>query len=416
MEQLRGQIALLQRRGGDAVRLLLSAARRLEPLDAALAREAYLEALGAAMWAGNLDDPGALEAAAEAARAAPPGPDPPRAVDVLLDGFALRLSEGYAAAAPTLTRALQLALALDLADDEVGRWLRLAGGRTTTMVALELWDIESWRALVAVQARLARDTGAPVHLQFALNFLATAHLLAGELTTAARLLDEERLIAEATRNSPIAYVEMTLAAWRGHEASVSALIEATSGEATVRAGGRMVNAATHASSVLYNGLGRHDAACDAAWWAFRGDELGYGPFVVPELAEAASRTGHVALVRAALDWLSERTQVTATQWSLGIEARVRGLLSEGDAADRLYRESIAHLGRTRVRAQLARSHLLYGSGCAAGAAAWMPASSCAPPTTCWRRWASTRSPSEPAASCWPPASGCAGAPWRPAAS
>jgi hypothetical protein len=106
MEQLRGQIALLQRRGGDAVRLLLSAARRLEPLDAALAREAYLEALGAAMWAGNLDDPGALEAAAEAARAAPPGPDPPRAVDVLLDGFALRLSEGYAAAAPTLTRAL----------------------------------------------------------------------------------------------------------------------------------------------------------------------------------------------------------------------------------------------------------------------------------------------------------------------
>jgi hypothetical protein len=281
MEQLRGQIALLQRRGGDAVRLLLSAARRLEPLDAALAREAYLEALGAAMWAGNLDDPGALEAAAEAARGSPPGPDPPRAVDVLLDGFALRLNEGYAAAAPTLTRALRLVLALDPANDEVGRWLWLAGGRASAMVALELWDIESWRALVAVQARFARDTGAPVHLQFALNFLATAHLLAGELTTAARLLDEERLIAEATRNAPIASVEMTLAAWRGHEASVSALIEATSGEATVRGVGRMANAAPHASSVLYNGLGRHDAACDAARRSSSVTSRGWGPLSCP---------------------------------------------------------------------------------------------------------------------------------------
>jgi DNA-binding CsgD family transcriptional regulator len=360
VEQLRGQIALVQRRGSEAVRLLLSAARRLEPLDAALAREAYLEALGAAMWAGNLEDPGVLRAAAEAARAAPAGPDPPRAVDVLLDGFALRLTEGYAAAAPTLTRALELVLALDVADDEVGRWLWLAGGRVTSMVALELWDDESWHALVAVQAQSARDTGAPVHLQFALNFLATAHLLAGELTTAARLLDEERLIAEATGNPPIAYVELTHAAWRGQVAQASALIEATSGEATAHGLGRMVNAATYASSVLHNGLGHHEAARDAAWRSFEHDQLGLGPLVVPELAEAASRTGDEALVRAALEWLSERTQVTPTQWSLGIQARVRALLSQGDAAERRYRESIDRLGRTRVRGQFARAHLLYG--------------------------------------------------------
>jgi DNA-binding CsgD family transcriptional regulator len=364
VEHLRGQIALVQGRGSEAGRLLLNAAKRLEPLDAALARETHLEALGTAAWAGDLDSPGGLRAAAEAARAAPPGPDPPRAVDVLLEGLALRLTEGYAAAAPTLTRALRQVLALDVADSEVGRWLWLAGGRATVwLVALELWDAESWHALVSAQARLARDTGALVQLQYALNSLAAAHLFAGELTTATRLLEEERLIGEAIGNPNIGYTEMTLAAWRGREPAASELIEATSREATARGVGRMVNAATSASSVLANGLGRHDAARDAAWRAFERDQLGFGPFVVPELAEAAFRTGDEARVRAALDWLSERTEdtrATPSEWALGIQARVRALLSDGDAADRLYRESIAHLGRTIVRVELARAHLLYG--------------------------------------------------------
>jgi ATP/maltotriose-dependent transcriptional regulator MalT len=199
-----------------------------------------------------------------------------------------------------------------------------------------------------------------VHLQYALNFLATTHLLAGELTTAARLVDEDHLIAEVTGNPPAAYAAMTLAAWQGQEARASELIEATSRAATARGLGRMINVAACASSTLYNGLGRHDAARDAAWRAFERDELGYGPMVVPELAEAASRTGDEALVRAALDWLSERTRVTPSRWALGIEARIRALLSQGDDAEEHYRESIAHLGRTRVRVELARSHLLYG--------------------------------------------------------
>jgi ATP/maltotriose-dependent transcriptional regulator MalT len=158
----------------------------------------------------------------------------------------------------------------------------------------------------------------------------------------------------------VAYTAMTLAAWRGREAPATELIEATVQEATARGQGRLVTLADYASAVLANGLGRHDAARDAAWRAFQRDPLGYGPFVVPELAEAASRTGDLALVRAALDWLSERTAVTPTDWSLGIEARIRAFLSEGEAAERLYRESIARLGRTRLRAELARSHLLYG--------------------------------------------------------
>ena len=276
VEHLRGQIALEQRRGGDAGRLLVSAAKRFEPLDADLARETHLEALGAAM-ANDLDIPGGMMEAAEAARAAPSGPEPPRAVDVLLDAFAMRLTDGYAAAAPTLTRALELLLALDVADDEARRWLSLAGGRPGVIVAVELWDAESFHVLAARQAQFARDTGALVQLQLALSFLARSHLLAGDLTTVALMVEEDRLIAEATGNPPLWSAEMTLAAWRGQEAPASELIEATWQEATAR--GWMVN--PYARAVLYNGLGRHDAAREAAWPAFERDQAGAGPFLDP---------------------------------------------------------------------------------------------------------------------------------------
>jgi len=360
VEHLRGQIAFDQRRAGDAARLLLSAARRLEPLNTESARDTHLEALGAAMWVGDLDSPGGVREAAEAARAAPRGPGPPRVVDVLLDGLAMRLTEGYAAAAPTLARAVELVLALDVANDEVGRRQWVAGGRAGITVALELWDAGSWHALAARHVQFARDTGALVQLQVALNLLAWTHLLAGELATAAQLLEEDRLVAEAIGNPPVAYNEMMLAAWRGREAQASELIEATLAEAAAGGLSRFVLLASYTSSVLYNGLGRHDAAREAAWRAFEHDQVGFGPLVVPELAEAASRTGDVALVRAVLEWLSERTRVTPTEWALGMEARVRALLGEGDVAESLYRESIARLSGTRVRAELARAHLLYG--------------------------------------------------------
>ena len=199
-----------------------------------------------------------------------------------------------------------------------------------------------------------------MHLRLALNLVAGTHLVAGELTAAALALEEDRLIAEATGNAPITYTEMILAAWRGQEAQASELIEATLREATARGLGRFVTLATYASAVLYNGLGRHDAARDAASRAFERDGRGYGPLVVPELIEAASKTGDVALLRTALEWLSERTRVTPTEWVLGIEARVRALLAEGEVAERSHRESIERLGRTRVRVELARGHLLYG--------------------------------------------------------
>jgi DNA-binding CsgD family transcriptional regulator len=360
VEHLRGQIALEQQRGSDAARLLLSAARRLEPLNVDLARETHLEALVAAMWAGDLDTRGGVRAAAEAARAAPPGPEPPRAADVLLDGLALRVTDGYAAAAPTLRRALELVLAPEIGTDEAGPWPGVAGARPSAAVAAELWDADSWHFLAGRQVQVGRDTGALVQLRLALNLVAGPHLLAGELTTAAAMVEEDRLIAEATGNAPITYTEMMLAAWRGEEAHATELIEATVREATARGLGRFVTLARYANSVLRNGLGQHDSALEAARPVFECDLVGFGHWVVPELAEAASRTGDMASVRAALEWLSERTRVMPNEWMLGIEARVRALLSHGDGADRLHRESIERLGHTRVRVELARAHLLYG--------------------------------------------------------
>jgi AAA ATPase domain len=222
VERLRGQIALDRRCATDATGLLLAAGRRFEPCHADLARETHLESLEAAIWVGDLDVPG-TRAAIAAACAAPPGSQPPRAVDALLDALALRLTEGHAAAAPALTRALTLVLALD-ADADNGRWSWLAPGRVSQIIAMELWDFESWHALATRQAQFARSTGALVHLQFALDFLARAALLAGKLGPAARLVEEDRLIAAATGNPPVAHAAMMLLAWQGQEQEAAELI------------------------------------------------------------------------------------------------------------------------------------------------------------------------------------------------
>jgi DNA-binding CsgD family transcriptional regulator len=354
-ELLQGRIALEQQRGDDAGRLLASAARRLEPLDPELARETYLEALGGAM-VGDLEVPGGPRAVAEAARAALSSPPPPRAADVLLDAFATRLIDGYAAAAPALTHGLELLLASDVTNTDVGRSLSLVSNRASAIVAVELWDVEAFHLLASRRVQLARDAGALVHLRFALSFLARSQLLAGEVSAATSTLDEAQLVAEASGNQPLVNAPMILAAWRGQEARASELIEATAKQAAAR---RWTSNA-YARSVLYNGLGRHDAARDAAREAFQQDLVGHGPFLVPELAEAASRTGDTALLESALEWFSHRTRVVSSEWVLGIEARVGALLSEGEAAERLYRDSIAHLSGNRVRLDLARTHLLYG--------------------------------------------------------
>jgi DNA-binding CsgD family transcriptional regulator len=359
-EHLRGQIALEQQRAGDAARLLLSAARRLTPLDVPLAREAHLEALLAALWAGDLDRPGGVLAAAEAARAAPASPEPPRAVDVVLDALAIRLTEGYEAGAPMLARALELLLAQDMGSDEVGRSLWLAASRSTQAIATELWDADAVHTLAARQLEVAREAGALVQLRLALNFLGGSLVHSGELAMAELLFDEDRLVAEASGNQPVLYNDVLVAVWRGQEAKATELLEAIQREASARGMGRFVSNLTYLDSVLSNALGRYEAAREAAWQAFERDDLGFGSLIVPELAEAASRTGDAALLKTALEWLTERAHVTPTEWARGMEARVRALASDGGAAEALYREALERLGRTRLHIELARTHLLYG--------------------------------------------------------
>jgi DNA-binding CsgD family transcriptional regulator len=359
-KHLRGQIAFDQRRGTEAARLLLDAARHLEPLDRDLARETYLDALAAAIWASGTDAPDPTNVVAAAARTAPSARAEPRAMDLILDALATRFTDGHAAAAAPLARALTAVRVIDGGAEDVGRLLWLGGNRVTAILATELWDFEAGHALAEIQVRRARDAGALVQLQFALNVLAVNEMLAGELTDAAQLVEEDRMIADITGNRPVGYAAMLLAALRGPDEKASRSIAAARDEAWSLGQGRIVTFADYATSMLNNGLGRHDVAALAARGVFDRDVVGgYQIMVISELAEAASRTGDTELVAAALHRMSERARATPTPWALGIEARLRALLG-GEMADASFRESIQHLDRAGLRLEVARGHLLYG--------------------------------------------------------
>jgi len=359
VEYLRGEIAFDQLRLQDAARLLQSAATHFEPLNAEAARAVRLQALDATMWLGDLDGPGGMRETAAAARAGPPSPQPPRVVDMLLHALALRYTDGYAAAAPLLVRAIEAILATGVNSDDAERWLPLARSKVTAVLAADVWDAESRHALALGLTHFARLTGAPVYLQFALNYLAWTYVLRGELGMAALMIEEERLIADVSDNPPLGFLEMLLAAWRGQQQKATAMIEAT--RATTSGSLRKIaDFAVYASSVLDNGLGRHESACVAAQQVFDSDHVGLAALVIPELTEAASHTGDTALVSSALDYVNEQAQVVATPWALGIQARLRAMLAVGEDADAFHRESLDYLARTHVGVEVARGHLLYG--------------------------------------------------------
>jgi DNA-binding CsgD family transcriptional regulator len=354
---LRGQVALDQRRATDAVRVLVDAAQHLEPFDWDLARETYLEALGAAIFSSTTDD--AASAVAAAARAAGPVPGEPRITDLILDALATRLVDGHATAVPFLARALRKLQSIDYRVDDVGRQLGLVGNPFPGYVATELWDFDAGRTVAELLVQRARDAGALVQLQFAVNELAVNEMLAGRLTDAAALVEEDRMVSGIIGNPPVGYAAMLLAALRGTDAA--ARLITTARDQTLALGeGRIVHFAGYATALLNNGLGRHDIAVQAAREVFDRDVVaGYQMMVVSELAEAASRTGDTELVVAALERMSERARATPTPWAVGIEARLRALLG-GEEADASFRESIQHLDQAGLGLEVARGHLLYG--------------------------------------------------------
>jgi DNA-binding CsgD family transcriptional regulator len=354
---LRAQVAYATRYGRDAAPLLLQAARRLEPLDLDLARGAYLTAWGAAVAAGPLPDGASvLPEICRAIRALPTPAEPPRPLELLLDGLARLSTDGRAAATPVLRRAVKAITALPAQD--VLRW-----GPRATAASSAIWDADGAGALVERQARLVRDAGALAELPVHLSALATEKAWDGDLAGADLLVAESNRVAAATGSQVQPFAALRLLALRGSEEETSALIEAAIGQAEAggQADGEAAKMAHWSAAVLYNGLGRHDEAVSASRRVIAN---AIGPWssvwVLPELVEAAARTGDGPLARSALERLVESTRPAGGDFALGIEARSRALVTDGDAAEALYREATDRLSRTRRRPELARAHLLFG--------------------------------------------------------
>ena len=356
LQLLRAQAGFHTTRGSDAPGMLLDAAEALAPLDAALSREAYVQAIQACFHAGHFVHGRGLPEVVEAARNAPPPPSPPRPVDRLLDGLVTRFTQGYDASVPVLQQALDTLRDQDTrADDDDYRWLWLA-----CHVAATLWDDETVYVLADRAVRLAREAGALTTLPAALNALASVLVLTGGLTAAAELLAEEDAITQASGAPPLPNGRLTLASWRGQQAETSALYAAMVESATKRGEGATVGLAQIALAYLHNGLGNYDAALAAATPPCEHDELAHGSVALPELIEAAVRSGQPALASAALDRLTSRATASGTQWALGLAARSRALTMIGPDAEAHYREAIERLGNCRMATHLARAHLVYG--------------------------------------------------------
>jgi DNA-binding CsgD family transcriptional regulator len=354
VDLVRGHVAFNSALAGDAPPLLLKAARRLEAFDLELARKTYLTAWVAAGMAGSLAGRQVLLEICRAAQALPPSPGDPRPLDLLLDGLAVLITDGHAAAIPTLQRAARVLTSIPVED--VLRW-----GWTASTATVVLWDYEGMHAICARHVQLARDAGALADLTFHLNQLGMARQWLGDFAGAEDLVAEEASVASAI-GSPIApYTLLRLRALQGREAEASAAIASAIEHAAAERQGMAAAYAHWASAVLYNGLARYEEATSAAQQA-TADAVYPLPsmYALPDLVEAAARGGDPELARQALERLAETTQPCGNDVALGIEARCRALLSDGAAADDLYREAIDRLSRTQVRPDLARAHLLYG--------------------------------------------------------
>jgi DNA-binding CsgD family transcriptional regulator len=356
VDLLRAQIAFASSHGSDAPPLLLAAAKRLEALDIDLARATYLDALSAGQFAGRLAGSVGAPEVATAALAAQQPPHPPRASDLLLDGLATRSVAGYAAAAPMIKRALRAFRSEDISSEEQLRSLWLASRHAGVM-----WDDESWDVLTARHLKLAREAGALTVLPLGLNIRIAVDTLAGEPAKAASLTEELRAVTEATGGRFPPYAPLLIGAFRGREAEAPGLIDEIVKEVTARGEGLGLAAAEWARAVFYNGVGRYEDALLAAQRAAEHPEgLTFFNWALVELIEAAVRTGTPERAVSSVGVLLEMTRAAGTDWALGIEARSRALLSEGEAVEPLYREAIERLERTRVRVELARARLVYG--------------------------------------------------------
>jgi DNA-binding CsgD family transcriptional regulator len=279
-----------------------------------------------------------------------------RALDLLLDGLTLVITDGYPVGAPTLKQAVSAFRSLNVGGEEGLLWLWQA-----CHGAGLLWDYGSWDLLSAHRIKLARDTGALTALPFAATTRAGVHLWAGEFTVAASLVAEVESVAEATGSIVAPYSALALAAFRGREAEATELIEASTKDAERQSEGEGLTFVHWATALLCNGLGRYQEALAAAQQASKDSPADlFANWVIAELIEAATRSGAPERATGALQRLSAIARASGSDWALGVEARSRALVSHGENAETHYREAIDRLGRARLRVEVARAYLLYG--------------------------------------------------------
>jgi DNA-binding CsgD family transcriptional regulator len=356
VDALRGRVATMQRRAGDAAPLLLGAARQLERFDRHAARETYRDAFIAAIYAGRFTGDTGLHEVAAAVRSAGPSVEPRDATDELLDAAALLIDDGWAAGAPRARDALAGFLVAPIPPAPDLHWLFLA-----CRLAEYLWDDVAWAALSGQMLELVRDTGVLALLPMAAAAQVGWEIFAGDLSTAAALVMEQDTVQEAIGGDRSPGSRIALAAYRGHEAEVAELDEATTRDAVARGDGQWVTLLHWSTAVLCNGLGRYDKAFAAA-------QLGadhpagqhVSSWALSELVEAAARSGRPEAATDALGRLAEMARACTTDWVLGVEARARAVVADPTDAEKLHRRAIERLGRTRFRTELARAQLLYG--------------------------------------------------------
>ena len=357
IEMIQAQLAFATTLGGDAPHLLLKAAQRLESIDIGLARMTYLQAVTAAIFSDEVTR-GDVEQLARAAAAAPAPTGTPTATDLLLDGIAAHYTRGPAAGAPILRTAL----------DQFGRGIapenELRAYVLANMLAAQhLWDYRCWQRLSDRYLELARSLGALSDLPSALTWKVLCLAFAGELTAAAALVQELQAVLEATGASIAPYGALVVAGTRGRPDEVDDVIEAARSDVSQRGEGFGMTIATWTSAMANNAVGNYQAAMRSASYSQPPSltaRLSIGAFRVPEMVEAAVRCGHTDVAADALAKLTEVSSVSGTDWSCGVQVRCRALLTDGPAAEDLYRESIERLSGTQLRPDLARAHLLYG--------------------------------------------------------
>jgi len=356
LDLLRAEAAYSESHGSEAPALLLRAAKTLEPLDPRLARETYLDAWSSGLFAGRLATAGSLHHVSRAALAGPRPEGAPRPSDLLLEGFALAFTDGRAAAAPVLARAATGFAGPDASIEEVLRW-----GWLATAAAAMVWDYETCRAVATRGVEIAREAGALSVLAVSVNVMTQAIVLGGEFGTASLLVSEAEGVTQATGTHVAPYGALVLAGLQGGEEAAAELIDPTIRDFTAGGQGTAVQYAYWARALLLNGLGRYQEALAAAEEASDDTpELFVAVWAAIELLEAATRSGRPEMAERAYERILAATSVASTDWALGIRARSRALRSEGEAAESGYHEAIERLARTRLRPELARTHLLYG--------------------------------------------------------